>query len=142
MFVGKLRFLFWISGDLCPGFKSQDESLTCMLRHLCADSSLVRHLLTSSVHVLTHVMGVSTQVIKINFIVNFVLNCHDNRWETLVPVPKHMQMYPHANKMVCAFLFLGSATITMINYYNQVPWIKGNSVAIITTSSASQCAIR
>ena len=51
-FVGPLILLFWTSGDVCPGFRSQGGSLACMLSHLCAmdssDSTLVQYLLLYS----------------------------------------------------------------------------------------------
>ena len=51
-FVGPLIPLYWTSGDVCPGFQSQDVSIACMLSHLHAmdssDSPLVQPLLTSS----------------------------------------------------------------------------------------------
>ena len=34
LFVGSLMPLFWTSGDICPGFQNQAESLACMLSHL------------------------------------------------------------------------------------------------------------
>ena len=52
--------LFWTSGDVCPGFQSQDGSLICMFRDLYATefsvSTLARHLptLTASMEVTTN----------------------------------------------------------------------------------------
>ena len=34
-FVGPLMTLLWTSCDVCPGFQSQDGSLTCVISHLC-----------------------------------------------------------------------------------------------------------
>ena len=45
LFVGPLIPLFWISGDIHPGFQSQGGSLTCILHDLhvmgSSDSPLV-----------------------------------------------------------------------------------------------------
>ena len=49
--MGPLIPFFWTSGNICPGFQSQDESFVVMLNHLhpmsSTDSPLVQHLLTS-----------------------------------------------------------------------------------------------
>ena len=45
--VGFLIVLFWTSGDVCPGFRSQVGSLIFMLSYLCAMDSSDSRVLTS-----------------------------------------------------------------------------------------------